>query len=48
MWKDILIFYSPALIFYLIGDVVFTLIFIHTIISNCLGRLRWSFQGWRK
>ena len=47
--KDNLTFYSPVLVCYLIAGALFTLLFISTIISKCLGMFRWTFQlGWRK
>ena len=47
--KDSFTFYSPALVCYLIAGTLFTLLFIGTIISKCLGMFRWTFQlGWRK
>lgn len=37
------IFYSPTLIFCLIRDIVFTLIIIHSFVSQCLGIRRCTF-----
>ena len=47
--KDSFTFYSPALVCYLIAGTLFTFLFLGTIISECLGMFRWTFQlGWRK